>query len=108
LLFDGVLPDLNLGSNGGLSAAPDLLAQATTCLRGGGYSVVVDGRFKGGYITRHYGQPDRNIHALQLEIAQHAYMNEQPPDWDAAKAAALQQHLQGLVRLLSEWKPGHG
>ncbi len=108
LLFDGVLPDLNLGSNGGVSAAPDLLAQATTCLRNSGYSVVVDGRFKGGYITRHYGRPDRNIHALQLEIAQRAYMNEQPPSWDTAKSAALQQHLQALVQLLSEWKPGHG
>lgn len=108
LLFDGVLPDLNLGSNGGLSAAPDLLAQAETCLRNGSYSVVLDGRFKGGYITRHYGQPDQNIHALQLEIAQRAYMNEQPPGWDTPKATALQQLLQQLVRLLSEWKPGHG
>jgi N-formylglutamate amidohydrolase len=106
LLFDGVLPDLNLGSNNGMSAAPALLARADEILRNGSYSVVVDGRFKGGYITRHYGQPDRAIHALQLEIVQSAYMNEQPPSWDAVKAAALQQHLQQLVKLLTSWKPG--
>lgn len=108
LLFEGVLPDLNLGSNGGLSAAPDLLSQAAECLRSGTYSVVVNGRFKGGYITRHYGQPDQNIHALQLEIAQRSYMSEKPPCWNEAKAVALQQLLQKLAQLLSDWKPEHG
>jgi len=108
LLFEGVLPDLNLGCNGGLSATPDLLSQAAECLRSGKYSVAVNGRFKGGYITRHYGQPDQNIQALQLEIAQRIYMNEQSPSWDATKGAALQRHLQQLVQVLSNWKPGHG
>ncbi len=108
MLFDGILPDLNLGSNAGSSASPSLLLKAANCLHSGNYSVVVDGRFKGGHITRHYGQPGQGIHALQLEIAQRSYMNEQPPNWDAAKATAMQQHLQQFVQLLVEWKPGPG
>ncbi len=109
LLFEGVLPDLNLGSNGGRSAAPGLVQAAAHRLRSGEWSVVVDGRFKGGFITRHYGQPQRNIHALQLEIAQHCYMDENPaslpPAWSAERAGALQQHLRGLVETLLNWKP---
>ena len=105
LLFDGVLPDLNLGSNGGRSAAADLLDYVAACLRGASWSVAVDGRFKGGFITRHYGQPVQRIHALQLEIAQHCYMHESPPAWEQQSAGALQQHLQQLVQLLIDWKP---
>jgi N-formylglutamate deformylase len=105
LLFDGVLPDLNLGSNGGRSAAADLLHSAAACLRSANWSVVVDGRFKGGYITRHYGQPAQRVYALQLEIAQHCYMQESPPGWEQQRANALQQHLQHLVQLLIDWKP---
>jgi N-formylglutamate deformylase len=105
LLFDGVLPDLNLGSNAGRSAAADLLGSAAASLRNGNGSVVVDGRFKGGFITRHYGQPNQRIHALQLEIAQHCYMNESPPEWQPDRAGDLQRHLQQLVRLLIQWKP---
>lgn len=108
LLFDGVLPDLNLGSNAGRSAAIDLLDAAASFLRNTSYSAVVDGRFKGGFITRHYGQPQQGIHALQLEIAQHTYMNEWPAKWDAEKAGALQHHLKQLVQLLIDWKPTHG
>lgn len=107
LLFDGVLPDLNLGSNGGRSAAADLLDSATACLRSASWSVVVDGRFKGGFITRHYGQPEQRVHALQLEIAQHCYMQESPPAWELQRANGLQQHLQQLVQLLIDWKPPH-
>lgn len=105
LLFDGLLPHLNLGSNAGSSACPSLLDRATRVLQGSGYTLVVDGRFKGGYITRHYGQPDQQIHALQLEIAQRAYMNESPPHWDESRAQALQTHLQNLLRELIAWTP---
>ncbi len=108
LLFDGQLADLNLGSNGGLSAHPSLLNAATESLRSSSYTLVVDGRFKGGFITRHYGQPDQQIHALQLEIAQRAYMNETPPVWEESQASALQQRLKVLLHLLSTWKPQHG
>lgn len=78
-LFDGVLPDLNLGTNSGASTAQNFEACAERTLRASDYSFVKNGRFKGGYITRHYGQPDRNVHALQLEIAQSTYMEERGP-----------------------------
>lgn len=105
LLFDGVLPDLNLGSNAGTSAHASLLNSAINCLQGSDYTLVVDGRFKGGYITRHYGQPDLQTHALQLEIAQRIYMQESPPQWDEPRAQKLQSHLQNLLQNLIEWTP---
>jgi len=108
MLFAGQLPDLNLGSNGGMSAHPDLLSTATKYLQDGSYSLVVDGRFKGGHITRQYGQPDQLVHALQLEIAQRAYMNESTASWDQSRAFALQQHLQKFLSMLVDWKPQHG
>lgn len=79
-LFDGVLPDFNVGTNDGRSAAPELEARvASACKAAPGFTTVVNGRFKGGYITRHYGRPDRSIHAIQLELAQRTYMGEDPP-----------------------------
>lgn len=112
LLFEGVLPELNLGSNNGRSAAPDLLQAATASLGAGNRSLVVDGRFKGGYITRHYGRPAHNIHALQLEVAQRGYLDEAteqaPPAWSPDRAHALQLQLRNLVETLIRWKPEHG
>lgn len=108
LLFDGVLPDLNLGSNGGASAAPSLLQLARKALSCDSYSLVVDGRFKGGYITRNYGKPANGFHALQLEISQRAYMQEQPPTWQDDLARGLQARLEQLVTTLTHWRPGHG
>jgi N-formylglutamate deformylase len=75
--FEGRLPDLNLGTAGGKSCAPGIgeaLAKAVE-----EYSVVLNGRFKGGYITRHYGDPANGVHAVQLELSEAAYMKEQAP-----------------------------
>ena len=105
LLFEGVLADLNLGSNGGFSAHRSLLEVARLALTGAGFTLVVDGRFKGGYITRHYGQPQQGIHALQLELGQQAYMHEEPPGWARDKAAVLQPVLRQLVENLVNWSP---
>jgi len=107
LLFEGQLPDLNLGSNGGLSAAPGLRAAALSVLQAGAHSVVLDGRFKGGYITRHYGNPAGGVQALQLEMAQSVYMQEEPPLWIDHRAEAIQVLLRSLVRMLMDWKPSH-
>ncbi|WP_282021597.1 N-formylglutamate deformylase [Ruegeria faecimaris] len=100
-LFDGVLPDLNLGTNSGASTAARFEACAERSLGSGQYSFVKNGRFKGGYITRHYGQPDQNIHALQLEIAQSTYMIEYAP-WDLVppKAEMLGAAIKNLVTAL--------
>lgn len=108
-LFDGALPDLNLGTNSGLSCAPELASVAEAALNGSSFSFVRDGRFKGGWITRHYGQPGKNVHALQLEIAQCAYMDElHPNQFDADRAALLQTVLHGLVKSLQDWRPIEG
>ncbi len=81
----GRLPDLNLGTASGASCAPALQAAATRVLaEAEGFTHVVNGRFKGGWVTRHYGQPQQGVHALQLEMAQDCYMDEAPPyAWDA-------------------------
>jgi N-formylglutamate deformylase len=79
-LFEGRLPDLNIGTADGLAAHP-AVAQAVmqVCAGQARYSHVLNGRFKGGYITRRYGQPGQGIHAVQLELCQCLYMQEEPP-----------------------------
>jgi len=100
--FAGRLSDLNLGTADGASCAPAVQAAADLVLAGAtAFTSVVNGRFKGGYVTRHYGQPARGVHALQLEIAQACYMDEAPPyRWDAARAASLVAVLERLVAAL--------
>jgi N-formylglutamate deformylase len=98
-LFEGRLPDLNLGTANGASCSPALQSQLEALLVGqGDYDFVVNGRFKGGYITRHYGDRDNGVEAVQLEISQRIYMDEASFAWDPAKAARLQT----LVRRLLE------
>ncbi|PKR87471.1 N-formylglutamate deformylase [Pleomorphomonas diazotrophica] len=75
-LFAGKLPVFNLGTNSGASAASDLIKRLSDILAGSGRSHVVDGRFKGGYITRHYGQPETGVYALQMELACRGYIRE--------------------------------
>lgn len=106
--FEGRLPDLNLGSADKASAAPDVIAKAwSVCAEAEGFSAVLDGRFKGGYITRRYGQPDDNVHALQIEIAQSAYMTEGPPwTYDADQASGIRAVVSGLVGAMADWA-GH-
>lgn len=75
--FNGKLPDLNLGTANGKSCSPGIgeaLAKAVE-----GYSVALNGRFKGGYITRHYGNPANGVHAVQLELSEVTYMEEKAP-----------------------------
>ncbi len=108
LLFTGRLPDLNLGCYKGASADPDLISTCVTALGcDPGYSLVVDGRFQGGYITRNYGQPQNGVHALQLEMVQSVYMNEQPPLYDPERAAGILPVLRRLIDALIQWAPGH-
>lgn len=105
LLFEGRLADFNLGSNSGQSASQSLIHVATHALSSEPYSLVIDGRFKGGYITRAYGQPAKGVHALQLEMAQAAYMQEVPPAWVERKAGSIQEVLTRLIQALLDWKP---
>ncbi|MFB4340051.1 N-formylglutamate deformylase [Pantoea sp. CS_6] len=98
-LFDGRLPDLNIGTNDGASCSNRVIDGLTSvCSAQDRYSWVVNGRFKGGYITRAYGQPDRQIQAVQLELSQINYMDETPPfTWHEARAAELKKVLKPLL-----------
>ena len=105
--FDGRLPDLNLGTADGASCDASVAAVATSILASdASLTHVVNGRFKGGYVTRRYGRPREGVHALQLEMAQDAYMDEAPPyPWAPARAARLATLLERLVMTLAECRP---
>ena len=105
--FAGRLPDLNLGTSNGASCDPDAQRLAATIVADAtDFTHVVNGRFKGGYITRHFGAPHADVHALQLELGQACYMDEVHPErFDAGRAAALVRVLERLVIALSEWRP---
>lgn len=98
-LFEGQLPDLNLGTAAGHSCSAQLRQRLADVLAAHPqYSHVIDGRFKGGYITRHYGAPDIGVDAVQLELAQRTYMDEDSFDYDLQRAETLQQVLRALLQ----------
>lgn len=98
--FEGKLPDLNLGTANGESCDPALAQELLQIASAAdGYSAVLNGRFKGGHITRHYGQPLQGIHAVQLEMTQCTYMQESLPfDYLPDVAAGVQPHLRRLLQ----------
>ena len=106
-LFEGRLPDLNLGTVNGSSCAPSLRAALQAVLAGQGrYSQVCDGRFKGGYITRRHGRPAQGIHAVQLEMAWRVYLGDADGfALDPARQAALEPLLRALLQTLLDWRP---
>ena len=106
-LFEGALPDMNLGTVNGQSCAASLRDALTRVFETQStYTHVVDGRFKGGHITRHFGRPDQGIHTVQLEMSWRAYMQEEPPYvWHEPRAAAVTPLLRRLVETMVDWKP---
>lgn len=102
LLFDGRLPDLNLGTNGGKSCDSSIAEAVAAVAFASKYSGVLNGRFKGGYITRHYGDPGKNVHAIQLELAQRCYMNERNGEFDPVRAADLASLIVKMLRTCIE------
>lgn len=104
-LFDGKLPALNIGTFGGSSCDAQLEAAVVDVAGSSEYSSVLNGRFQGGFITRHYGAPGQHVHALQLEIAQRVYMDEAAREFDDEKAARLRDTLrQMLITLVQSAK----
>lgn len=102
MLFDGVLPDFNFGNNDGASCSATLLANLADIVATSTYSHVSNGRFKGGYITRSFGQPSDNIHAIQLELSQATYLVDDVEDYqlDNAKKQQLSPVLKALIASL--------
>ena len=98
-LFEGKLPDLNIGTSSGTTCAPAMEAAVRQQLENCSYSWAVNGRFKGGYITRQYGAPERNVHAIQLEMCQSTYMDETHPyGWREDLASKVEPVVASLVK----------
>jgi N-formylglutamate deformylase len=108
-LFEGELPALNLGTADGAACAPAIAAGLAALLAGQTkFSHVVDGRFKGGYITRHYGRPAQDVHAVQLEMCQRCYMDEalDPRQaYDEAAAAEVAPLIERMLSTMLAWRP---
>ena len=110
-LFDGPLPDFNIGTNFGATCAPQVEAAAVAaCASAASFSAVLNGRFRGGWTTRHYGQPEDGIHAIQMELAQSTYLSQEAAPWalDAEKARLLRPHLTELLNTLAKLAPTLG
>ena len=107
-LFDGTLPDFNIGTDNGTTCAPEIEASTRDiCRNAQGYSTIVNGRFKGGWTTRHYGRPTENVHAIQMELAQSTYLSAESAPWtfDRSRAARLRTVLTRILRSLADWRP---
>ena len=101
-LFEGALPDFNIGTKSGETCAPFIQhIVAEICAQTESYSSVENGRFKGGWTTRHYGQPETGVHAIQMELAQINYMQEFAPwIYEEAKAKNLRAVLKSILQSL--------
>jgi formiminoglutamase len=106
-LFSGTLPDFNVGTDGGTTCAATVeAALCAVCDAAPGYSSVLNGRFRGGWTTRHYGRPPEGVHAVQMELAQSTYLVDEAPPWrvDRQKADRLRAHLREMLSRLAALK----
>ena len=108
--FDGQLPDLNLGTANGSSCDPRLEAQLLAMgQQAKPFTTVLNGRFKGGYITRQYGNPSQGIHAVQMELTQRSYMQESWPfEYLPDVASAVQDHLRRMLEAMLAFVESQG
>jgi N-formylglutamate deformylase len=106
-LFDGELPHFNIGTNGGESCSSDLQEAVQAMCMLSGFTVITNGRFKGGWITRHYGEPARGAHAIQMELACRGYLREPdgavtPGNWPAPYDSTYAAPLRGALKTVLE------
>jgi len=102
-LFEGKLPDFNIGTDMGKTCDPKIEAAAVEVTgRAEGYTSILNGRFKGGWTTRHYGKPETGVHAIQMELAQSTHLATEavPFAYDEARADKLRVHLKTLLQRL--------
>ena len=107
-LFDGKLPDFNIGTAGGTTCDPAIeAAVAEVCAAAEGYTSTLNGRFKGGWTTRNYGRPEEGFHAIQMELAQDTHLETEvaPYAYDESKAAKLRVHLAELLQRIEALAP---
>lgn len=97
MLFPGVLTDLNVGTNSGYSCGASCESAVVHAAKASDYSSVLNGRFKGGFITRNYGNPEKDIHAVQLELSQRCYMNENKLSYDAESAVRVGETIRNML-----------
>lgn len=100
-LFPGTLPVFSIGTNDGATCADPVASSAVKhCYNEDGYDHILNGRFKGGWTTRHYGRPGDGVHAIQMELAQRAYLAAEAAPWayDAARAEPLRRVLARILR----------
>lgn len=105
-LFDGTLPDFNIGTNDGATCAPDVeTIVADVCHKATDFVTAVNGRFKGGWTTRHYGDPAKGFHAIQMELTQKTHLESEaaPFAYSTEKAESFRVHLQAILRGLEDW-----
>lgn len=102
VLFDGRLPDLNIGTNGGRSCGGEIATAVGDAAAATAFSSVTNGRFQGGFITRHYGDPAAGVHAIQLELAQRTYMDEDRLAYRAPAAERLGQAIRQMLQTFME------
>ncbi|MGV8935503.1 MAG: N-formylglutamate deformylase [Allorhizobium sp.] len=108
-LFEGTLPDFNIGTDSGKTCDPSMeRAVVETAASASGYTSILNGRFKGGWTTRHYGRPDAGVHAIQMELAQSTHLaTEIPPfAYDEAKAEKLRVPLRTILEKIEALAPG--
>ena len=104
-LFEGRLPDFNVGTDMGRTCAKEIeAATVDVCSKAEGYTSVLNGRFKGGWTTRHYGRPETGVHAIQMELAQSTHLaSESPPfAYDSEEADNLRIHLKSILMRIEE------
>ncbi len=111
-LFEGELPNFNIGSNDGASCDPALTSAVERACAVAPFTRITNGRFRGGWITRHYGRPSRGVHAIQMELAMRSYLDEPggalgpenwPPRYDVSRAAAVRRVLAHVLRACLEF-----
>ena len=107
-LFEKILPDFNIGTDSGRTCSSQIEAAVLSrCEAARHYTTLLNGRFRGGWTTRHYGLPGEGMHAIQMELAQSTYLSEEAPPWryDAARAAPLRGVLTDILETLRDWRP---